>query len=396
MKLGLFMMPVHPPEKDRTQCFEEDLELIVRADELGLAEAWVGQHHSVPWEPIPSNDVFIANAMARTKNIHFGTGVTLVPLHHPVNIAVRLALLDHLSRGRLYCGFGQSGIRTDLSLFDLPNDPKTLGLMTVEGIDMVLKLWQSEPPFDFKGDYWRIRVDEPDPTIPSGLILKPYQKPHPPLAMSIVKGASLAARMAGQRGYIPVSTNLVPVSTLVEHWQTYCAGAAEAGRPAPERAVWRVSRNILVGDNHEATLEHALSGSFAGSFDYLIRLLGPGRLELLKDDPDLPDEAVTPEYAVRNIAIVGDVAHCVERLHEVYRQTGGFGTLLMIGHDWDDKARWLRSLELLANEVAPALSVRVAGEQGSRVARSQSSKVAREQGSRDAGEQGSRGAREQG
>ena len=50
MKLGLFMMPVHPPEKDRTECFEEDLELIVRADELGYTEAVIGQHHSVAWE----------------------------------------------------------------------------------------------------------------------------------------------------------------------------------------------------------------------------------------------------------------------------------------------------------------------------------------------------------
>jgi alkanesulfonate monooxygenase SsuD/methylene tetrahydromethanopterin reductase-like flavin-dependent oxidoreductase (luciferase family) len=355
MKLGLFMMPVHPPEKDRTQCFEEDLELIVRADELGYTEAWIGQHHSVAWEPIPSNDVFIANALPRTKNIRFGTGVSLVPHHHPVNIAVRLAFLDHLSRGRLYCGFGQSGIRTDLSLFDLPTDPQTLGLMTVEGIDMVLKLWQTEAPFDFKGDFWRIRIDEQNPEIASGVILKPYQKPHPPLAMSIVKGQSMASRMAGQRGYIPISTNLVPSSTLTQHWQTYCAGAKEAGRPAPDRAIWRVARNIFVGESTEAALAHALDGAFARSFDYLIKLMGPGRLGNLKEDPDMPDEAVTPEYAVRKLAIVGDVDECIRRLQEVWHETGGFGTLLMIAHDWDDKAKWIRSMELLINEVAPAL-----------------------------------------
>jgi alkanesulfonate monooxygenase SsuD/methylene tetrahydromethanopterin reductase-like flavin-dependent oxidoreductase (luciferase family) len=355
MKLGLFMMPVHPPEKDRTQCFEEDLELIVQADELGYTEAWIGQHHSVAWEPIPSNDVFIANALPRTKNIRFGTGVSLVPHHHPVNIAVRLAFLDHLSRGRLYCGFGQSGIRTDLSLFDLPTDPQTLGLMTVEGIDMVLKLWQTEAPFDFKGDFWRIRIDEQNPEIASGVILKPYQKPHPPLAMSVVKGQSMASRMAGQRGYIPISTNLVPPSTLTQHWQTYCAGAKEAGRPEPDRTIWRVARNIFVGESTEAALAHALGGAFARSFDYLIKLMGPGRLGNLKEDPDMPDEAVTPEYAVKKLAIVGDVDECIRRLQEVWHETGGFGTLLMIAHDWDDKARWLRSMELLINEVVPAL-----------------------------------------
>ncbi|HIG17449.1 MAG TPA: LLM class flavin-dependent oxidoreductase, partial [Candidatus Handelsmanbacteria bacterium] len=99
MQLGLFMMPLHPPKKDRTICFEEDIEAIVLADELGFSEAWIGQHHSVAWEPIPANDLFIANLLPRTTNIRLGTGVSIVPQHHPVNIAVRLAFLDHLSRG---------------------------------------------------------------------------------------------------------------------------------------------------------------------------------------------------------------------------------------------------------------------------------------------------------
>ncbi len=67
MKLGLFMMPLHPPSKPRTQCFDEDLDLIVRADELDFTEAWIGQHHTVAWELVPANDIFIANALPRTK-----------------------------------------------------------------------------------------------------------------------------------------------------------------------------------------------------------------------------------------------------------------------------------------------------------------------------------------
>src|SRR4030095_15498553 len=101
MNLGLFMMPLHPPEKSRTTCFQEDIELVVRADELGFSEAWVGQHLTLEWEPIPANDIFIATVIPRTKKIHLGTGVTIVPQHHPVNVAVRLAMLDHLSQGRL-------------------------------------------------------------------------------------------------------------------------------------------------------------------------------------------------------------------------------------------------------------------------------------------------------
>ena len=356
MELGYFLMPVHPPEKDFTQGLEEDLELIVRAEALGYSEAWIGQHHSVKWEPMPSNDVFIANAIARTSSIKFGTGVTIAPFHHPVNVAVRLSMLDHLSRGRLMCGFGQTGIPTDLSLFNLPADPRTLGLMTVESINMVLKLWTTDAPFDFKGDYWHIHIDETRPDIGMGQILRPYQKPHPPVAMAVLKGTSMAARMAGQRGFFPLSTNLVPMATLAQHWETFCAGASEAGRDAPDRRNWRVARNIFVGESTEEAFDFALNSAFGQSFDYLIRLIGPGRLDGWKEDPDMPDEEVTAEYAVRRLAIVGDPEECIRRLQEIQDLTGGFGTLLAIGHDWDDKPRWLRSMELLKNEVVPAIA----------------------------------------
>ena len=355
MKLGIFMMPLHPPEKDRTQCFEEDIELVVNADELGFSEVWVGQHHTLAWEPIPSNDVFIANVLPRTKNIRFGTGVSILPQHHPVNVAVRLAYLDHLSRGRLNCGFGQGGVPTDWGLFDLP-DPKTQGLMTVEGIDMILKLWQAEAPFEFKGDFWNIKIENPNHELGIGTLLKPYQKPHPPLAMSVIKGSSMAGRMAGQRGYIPLSTNLVPATTVAEHWSTYCAGAEEAGRPLPHRSIWRVSRSIYVGESKQEALAHTLNGTFARSFAYLIELIkAVDMLHLMKHDPNIPDDEVTPEYLVKQLCIVGDVDECIRQLMELWDVTGGFGTLLMIAQDWDDKAKWLRSTELLAKEVLPAL-----------------------------------------
>ena len=69
MDLGLFMMPLHPPTKDRTQTFEEDTAAIVLADELGFAEAWIGQHHTAAWEPIPANDLFIASVIPQTQNL---------------------------------------------------------------------------------------------------------------------------------------------------------------------------------------------------------------------------------------------------------------------------------------------------------------------------------------
>lgn len=355
MNFGLFMMPIHPPEKDRTQCFEEDIELIVLADELGMSEAWIGQHHSVAWEPIPSNDVFIANLLPRTKQIRLGTGVSIMPQHHPVNVAVRAAFLDHLSRGRINCGFGQGGVATDWGLFDLP-DPKIQGLMTVEAIDLVLNLWQSDAPFHFRGDFYDVKIDNPVAEFGIGELLKPYQQPHPPIAMSVMRQGSLAAQMAGERGWMPISTSLVPTATLKSHWDTYCEAAAKKGRPEPERKIWRISRSVFVGDSNDEAWDHARGGTFARSFEYLITVIKAGNaLHLLKGDADMPDDAITVEYILENLCIIGDQQTCLDKLHELYDQVGGFGTFLMVAHDWDDRAKWINCMQILANEIVPQL-----------------------------------------
>ena len=361
MQLGMFMMPLHPPSKDRTACFNEDIEQVVRAEALGFTEAWIGQHHTLAWEPIPSNDLFIATLIPRTSTIRLGTGVSIIPHHHPVNVAARLAFLDHLSGGRVNAGFGQSGVPTDWALFDLP-DPRTQGLMTMEGIDLVMKLWQTEAPFDLRGKFWHVQAGAPDPAFGVGVMLKPYQRPHPPIGMSVIKAGSLAARTAGQRGFLPISTNLVPDATLASHWETYCAGAAEAGRPPPDRATWRVSRSIFVADSDAEAWDHARGGSFAASLEYLIRILAAGEvLYVMKERPDQPDAETTVDYVMEKLCIVGSVRTCRERLRALQEVTGGFGTLLMIAHDWDDRARWTRSLSLLAHDVVPAVTATARG-----------------------------------
>ncbi len=354
MKLGMFMMPVHPPDKDRTKTFEEDTAAILLAEELGFTEAWIGQHHTAAWEPVPSNDLFIASLIPQTTSIRLGTGVSILPQHHPANIATRLAYLDHLSRGRLNVGFGQGGVPTDWGLFDLP-DPKTQGLMTLEAIDLIMYLWQTEAPFDFKGEFWRSRIEEPVPELGLGELLRPFQQPHPPIAMSIVKGESMAAHMAGERGYMPVSTNIVPGVMVKRQWEVYGEGAEKAGKAA-DPANWRVSRSIYVGESDAEAREFCLQGAFAASLMYLRGMVNiAGILEIMKMDPNMSDEAITPEYVIDQIAIVGSPDTVAAKLNELYEMTGGFGTTVMMAHDWDDEPRMRRSMELMAKEVIPQL-----------------------------------------
>ena len=106
MKLGLFLMPSHPPERPPFEAQQWDLHCLKLADKYALAEAWIGEHFTAPWEPVPSPDILIAQALLQTKNIKLGTGAHLLPFHHPVELACRVAYLDHLAQGRYMFGIG--------------------------------------------------------------------------------------------------------------------------------------------------------------------------------------------------------------------------------------------------------------------------------------------------
>ena len=95
MKLGMFTMPSHPPERSLKDGHEWDLQNIIWADELGFEEFWIGEHHAMVWEPHPSPDLLVVEGFRATKNIRIGPGGFLLPYHHPVELANRVALLDH-------------------------------------------------------------------------------------------------------------------------------------------------------------------------------------------------------------------------------------------------------------------------------------------------------------
>jgi len=91
MKLGLFSMPCHPPHRKHAETFDEDLELLVLADQLGFDEAWLGEHYTSTWENIPAPDLTLAQALVKTQRIKLGTGVSCIPNHNPAQLAHRIA-----------------------------------------------------------------------------------------------------------------------------------------------------------------------------------------------------------------------------------------------------------------------------------------------------------------
>ena len=357
MQFGLFMMPLHPPHRAFADGYERDVEQIVLADQLGFREAWVGEHLTERWENAPAPDLLLAQALALTKNVRLGTGVTLLALHNPVYLAHRLAMLDHMARGRFQWGIGGGGIPTDLSLFGLDHtNPAAVRARSAEVLDVVLKLWASEGRFTYHGKFFDIDTPVLDPVKDRGYYMKPYQQPHPPIAVAASTPNSSSMRMAGERGWIPMSSSLLSRPYLSNHWRLVEGGAAAAGRQA-HRSQWRIARDVLVAPTSAVARERARAvlGRNYVQHQYPNRV-GTAQMALTKLEPSMPDEAVTVDYLMENVWIVGDPSECVDKIQQLYDESGGFGALLAITTDSDDAGWDHESLRLLMDRVAPRVA----------------------------------------
>ena len=154
MEIGIFLMPAHPPERTLYDATQWDLDIIELADQLGYVEAWVGEHFTVPWEPICAPDLLLAQALLRTKNIKLAPGAHLLPYHHPVELAHRVAYFDHLAQGRFMLGVGASGIPGDWALFDVDGKNGEHREMTREALEIMLRIWTEDEPWEHRGKYW--------------------------------------------------------------------------------------------------------------------------------------------------------------------------------------------------------------------------------------------------
>lgn len=357
MQLAYFMMPIHDPRKDYHTALEEDMDAIIYADRLGFAEAWVGEHYSSKVEQITSPLMFMANLIGRTEQIKFATGVICMSQYHPALVAGQAAMFDHLAKGRFIMGIGPGGLPPDFELFGVTEYDR--GEMMVESMDTILSIWSSDPPYDIRGKYWTTRIqDWVYEDIGLGQMAKPYQQPHPPIAVSAMSPYSGMMRLAAVRGWLPVSANFIGNWSVKSHWETHLDECDKQNRePKPDD--WRVARSIYVADSDAEA--QAFVKQPGGAFDYYYKYLFTifDRADMKKafvtqpgmDPADLDHERLRDE-----LVIYGSPATVTEKLLEFRDQVGPFGTLVMTAHDWTEPAKLKRSMELMAKEVMPALN----------------------------------------
>ena len=357
MQFGLFMMPLHPPERGFAESYERDLEQIVLADRLGYREVWIGEHFTERWENAPAHELLIAQALLKTERIVLATGVTLLALHNPVEIAHRIAMLDHMARGRFYWGIGGGAIPTDLALFGLEGlSPSDVRARSAEALDVILKLWASDGSFSYKGRHFTVTAPDMDPVRERGYYMKPFQKPHPPIGVAGTSQGSAALRMAGERGWMPMSSSLLSPVHLKDHWPLVEAGAASAGRVA-HRSEWRIGRDVFVADTAAEARDRARAvlGRNYVRHQHPNRV-GTSQMASCKIDPNLPDDAIDVDYMMEHMWIVGDPSQVADQVRRLYADVGGFGWLLAITQDSDDPAWDHRSLQLLIEDVGPRVA----------------------------------------
>jgi alkanesulfonate monooxygenase SsuD/methylene tetrahydromethanopterin reductase-like flavin-dependent oxidoreductase (luciferase family) len=206
------------------QVFADALDQAKLADELGYGCWWSVEHHCAPEFSYSSAPEMVNVAIAQhTRQLRIGHAGVLSPfkINHPLRVAERAAVLDHLSDGRVELGLARSG-GAEWATFDV--DPDSTLAELEEAGRLIVTAW-TEPEFTWKSD----RLDIPARTV----VPKPVQRPHPPLWQTVSTPGSF--RLAGELGLGVLCTTLLsPVSTLEEMLVGY-----EAGLAAPKAPIGR-------------------------------------------------------------------------------------------------------------------------------------------------------------
>jgi alkanesulfonate monooxygenase SsuD/methylene tetrahydromethanopterin reductase-like flavin-dependent oxidoreductase (luciferase family) len=357
MKLGYFTMPIHPQTRSYTQTLKEDRSTILLADQLGYVEAFIGEHVTDICETIPSCLSFIASLAHDTKQIRLGSGTLNLPNSHPAQVAAHAAMIDHMLEGRFILGIGPGGLRSDWEVFG--NLDADRNAMFVECIDQILAIWAGDAPYDIEGRYWNISTQR---TLlreaGQGVFLKPYQRPHPPIVVTVVVPNSRGLAAAAARGWMPISANFIHPHWVATHWPMFVEGC-ERGGLVPRGENWRVARSIFVADDEVTARRYALDPQGAYGFYFwnlMTKRRARGQLDTFKHDLNMSDAECTLDYVLKHLVIYGTPERVAEEIVDLRRTVGPFGTLLYCGHDWADATLAQRSLELMATEVMPRVN----------------------------------------
>lgn len=359
MRLGFFTMPLHPRHRNPTQTLQEDREAIILADRLGFHDAFVGEHLTDPEENVTNSFIFLATLLSETRTIKLGTGTSNLSHAHPTLVAAHAAMFDHLAKGRFIFGVSPGALASDAEALGILGEDRNR--LFAEAIDVILAIWEREPPYDIDFPNNRFKVTTGKTQVPNvgrGQMYKPYQKPRPEIVGTVVAPHSKGVIAMGERDFHPLSANFLLAHWLPSHWANYQEGKRRAGATArPEE--WRVARTIFVADDERTAQRYARedpNSPYRYYWDKLRQnMMRAKRHVIFKKHEAEDDSAVTVERLLDELVICGTPDSVAEQIMQLREKAGPFGEIVYAGMDWVDAELAKRSMVLMAEQVMPRI-----------------------------------------
>jgi luciferase family oxidoreductase group 1 len=340
MDIGTFLLMQSPAARPSEEVYARGIEQAQAAEELGYRNVWLGEHHFSTYGYLSRPCQLATYIAAKTSRLRVGTAVIVVPLHHPLIIAEEIAMLDILSGGRVDIGLGRGYQRYEFERLGLKLDAG--GKRWDESIDILLKAFGGKP-FTYDGELFQIAETSVYP--------QPAQKPHPPIWITAQSEYSIGA--AVKRGFNVLTGGFgVPIERLAEFGQIFNRVVAEVKPAKPPRV--GVQRAVYVTKD----AADARDAAEQARWNMRVTLSLRNNYERVENGNAVPIPAKsepTIDELLDRYLVIGTpdtVTRQIKRVQEVvgithFNCSFWFGDLT--------QARVLRSMELFAKEVMPAL-----------------------------------------
>jgi len=346
MHFGVFIEEARPG-LSQGDAFRESFETVDAAEALGLDCVWLGEIHFNPTRSVISAPIAVATAIAaRTKRIHVGTAVNVLPLNHPLRIAEEAATVDHLSEGRFELGIGRSGAARTYDVLGIPYGESQARFR--EALEIIRQGWKGEP-FSYEGEFYRVQNAVVTP--------RPYQAPHPPIRMATTSDETFPA--AGRMG-LPIFVGLrtTEIPDLQQQLAPYRQAWREAGHAGQPSVYLRIPVYVSTTDKGAAEEPRESLTSFFQRQTELARAAvgraGAGPADRRRFQAERMASLSYEDILERKVAF-GTAAGVIERLRHLRDELGLDGIVAELNPGGRIAPELeTRSLELLAREVVPA------------------------------------------
>jgi len=347
MDFGLFFLMQRDEKWSEPDVYDSGLRQMLAAESQGYHSVWIAEHHFNDYGLCPAPTVLASYVAARTTTLRLGMGVSLLPLHHPVDLAEQLAVLDVVSGGRLDVGIGRGGTLQDYQTFQ--SDRSDSRKRVEEGIALMQQCWSGKP-FDFQGRFHSAEHLHVRP--------RPAQQPHPPIY--IAANSEDSVRSAARLGLPTLSAFFVPLEELIKRHQVFreealAAGHGEALIGRLEHQSWGM-RVVHVAPTHDAAVR-ATEAPFMGYQQRMAQLRSEGTGGGLQDSFDRSYVRLRPfrEYLESGVALIGTADEVRRGLQAYLDATGHQRMMLLMALPGLATDPALESMRLFAERVAPAL-----------------------------------------